>query len=507
MLPSKAFRCWCSLVFLPSERHLTICLLFGATVLATMMFQPPAASPGSRAQTLDGLVFTKNEWTERAVQAHLDQAQYQGRVSEARFDRLVAHGEQLFRARFTIHDGVGRPNATQAIIPTKRRRPAAFTFQRLAGLDAGSCATCHRDPIVGGSGDFALNAFVSEGFVTPDFDTIDPQFSNERNTNHLFGAGLIELLAREMTSDLHTLRRQALRAARLSGRKISRRMVTKGVDFGTIVAQPNGLVDLDQVKGVDFDLVVRPFGQKGVIGSLRQFTINALNHHHGMQATERFGPRWTGENDFDGDGKLTELSPGDVSALVAWQATLGPPVQQRPSAPDRSAAVKRGSLQFDELGCENCHRRFLPLQSTIFVDPGPYETAGTLRQGDIVLPTSYDLADLDGFQNLERDGRNRLLVPLFGDLKRHRMTDRQVSSLGNELLSQRFVDRTEFQTTELWGIGSTAPYGHRGDFTTLDGVIRAHGGDARTSRDRYLGLTSTDRRNIILFLKTLVIEQ
>ena len=98
------------------------------------------------------------------------------------------------------------------------------------------------------------------------------------------------------------------------------------------------------------------------------------------------------------------------------------------------------------------------------------------------------------------------MVPLFGDLKRHIMSDAQVMKLGNELLSQRFVERNEFITAELWGIASTSPYGHRGDLTTLDEIIKAHGGDARQARDAYIALAEVQRQNIIAYLKTLAIE-
>jgi hypothetical protein len=100
--------------------------------------------------------------------------------------------------------------ATQAIIPTKRKRPPD-SFQRIAGTDSNACSSCHREPVMGGAGDFTVNVFVNEGFVNADFDTTDPQFSNERNTNHLMGAGLVELLAREMTADLHAIRRDTLK--------------------------------------------------------------------------------------------------------------------------------------------------------------------------------------------------------------------------------------------------------------------------------------------------------
>ncbi len=61
----------------------------------------------------------------------------------------------------------------------------------------------------GGSGDDVANVFVSEGFESAQFDNVDPSFSSERHTIALMGAGLVELLAREMTADL-----QAIRAGR-----------------------------------------------------------------------------------------------------------------------------------------------------------------------------------------------------------------------------------------------------------------------------------------------------
>ena len=85
------------------------------------------------------------------------------------------------------------------------------------------------------------------------------------------------------------------------------------------------------------------------------------------------------------------------------------------------------------------------------------------------------------------------------------MTDNQIDALGNELLSQRFVERNLFQTAELWGVGSTGPYGHRNDFTTLDEIILAHGGAGRESRNAYAAAADADKSALIAFLKTLVI--
>lgn len=446
-------------------------------------------------------------WEERAHKAHVDQTRYSGKLDAKMLEDLINHGEVLFKAKFTALDGVGRPMATQAIIPTKRKRLQEKQFQRTAGLDANSCASCHNDPILGGAGDFSANVFVSEGFTNADFDTTDPQFSNERNTNHLMGAGLVELLAREMTAELHAIRRNTLRDARGRNEPQTRDLITKGVHFGQITAGPDGILDLRKTEGIDDDLVIRPFGQKGVMTSLRQFTVNALNHHHGMQADERFGARWTGETDFDEDGVSGEISAGDVSALVVWQATRPPPVQIAPDNPAWREAATQGDTLFDAIGCARCHMRTLPLETLLFEDPGPLDAAGTLRQDEVQSPSTYDLALFAWVRTLPRNAKNQIMVPLFSDLKRHSMTDRQVATLGNELLSQRFVERNVFQTSELWGIGSTAPYGHRGDLSTLDEVIRAHGGEGRESRDNYVALSGHEKSALIAFLKTLVIPE
>ena len=148
----------------------------------------------------------------------------------------------------------------------------------------------------------------------------------------------------------------------------------------------------------------------------------------------------------------------------------------------------------------------MPLESLDFHDPGPLDGAGTLNARDVARTAIYDLTHMSWAADLERDAQGRVLVPLFGDLKRHRMTDTEVNRLGNERVVQGFVDTNVFITTELWGVGNTAPYGHRNDITTLDEIIRAHGGDSRGARDLYVGASADQQSSIIAFLKTLVIK-
>ena len=148
----------------------------------------------------------------------------------------------------------------------------------------------------------------------------------------------------------------------------------------------------------------------------------------------------------------------------------------------------------------------LPLKSLVFTDPAPYDMAGTLRKGETHGVIRIDLGQFAFAKTLKRNDEGEYLIPVFSDLKRHLMVDEQVNALGNELQAQRFVERDVFLTPRLWGVGSTAPYGHNGAFRMLGEIIAAHGGDARFARDAYLALSPDEQDTVIAFLRTQIIE-
>ena len=171
---------------------------------------------------------TRPPWDPARMPVTVDQAQLQGELPAPELSDLIRAGELLFTAKFSSADGEGRPNATQAIIPTHFKHRRELSFQRASGPDANSCESCHNQPTVGGAGDFTGNVFTSEGTESADFDSVDPQFSNERNSNILFGAGLRELLAREMTADLRNVRDKAVADAGASGQPVKAELADQG---------------------------------------------------------------------------------------------------------------------------------------------------------------------------------------------------------------------------------------------------------------------------------------
>lgn len=441
---------------------------------------------------------------ERAVTRHYSHDELAaGLLSE---EELIAHGRLLFDARFTTLDGAGRPLATGADVPTHRPASDTPAFFRTSGPEANSCGGCHFQPVLGGAGDFVANVFVAPQDIEYDFDTIVPDLSMERGTTPIQGAGLLELLAREMTADLHALRDDAVAAARATEVEVRVPLTTKGVSFGFLTARPDGFLEMREVEGIHHDLIVKPFSQKAVVISLRQFSDTAFNVHHGMQPAERFGPRWTGVEDFDGDDHLRELTDGDITAATIWQATRPPPTRILPAEPVLREAAMRGEDLFTDIGCGSCHRPYLPLDNPVFTEPGPYNPAGTLRPEDAEGLVSVDLAARFG-DLLQRLPDGRWAVRAFTDLKRHRIADAERPFFANELITHNFVPRDQFRTAPLWGVGSTAPYGHRGDVTTLAEVIGHHGGDATEARRAFEALPPADRGAIVEFLKTLRIPE
>jgi len=431
-------------------------------------------------------------WDPPAVRVH---PTHDSRASED----LVRAGRELFETRFNLRDGAGRPGATGDSKPTIR--PVSHsTFIRTSGPDANSCAGCHNQPQVGGSGDFAVNVFVGAQFRDPPTPLISSEVTSERNTIGLFGAGAVEMLAVEMTRELHEQRQGALQRARAGGGPVEVALRAKGIGFGRLVARPDGTLDARRIEGVDADLVIKPFGAKGVVISLREFTINALNQHHGIQAVERFGWERTGLRDFDGDGVELEFSVGQVTALTLFQAALPPPRRALPASPREAERRDRGERLFRSVGCSGCHVPELALDTRDFVEPNLHNRPGNLSprdsEGSIRWPLPLGDAIRPG-----PDGR--LLVAAFTDLKRHRICDGADPFFCNERLRQDNVPTDEFITAKLWDVGTSAPYGHRGDCTTVSEAIRHHSAEARPSRDRFLDLPEQDKSALIEFLLSL----
>jgi hypothetical protein len=469
---------------------------------------------------------------EVAVPRHLqDGEEYQTPIR-----KLLAHGQTLFTAMWTVQEGGGRPLTKGTGAPLADfSQPLIFprAFNRISGPDANSCAGCHNAPfgVPGGGGDIVANVFVlGQRFDFATFDDLDrvptkgavdesgrpttqQSIANSRATLGMFGSGFIEMLARQMTTDL-----QAIRDAMPPGS--ARALVTKGVSFGTLVRRADGTWDTSQVEGLGAvslmtsgpadppNLIVRPFHQAGRVVSLREFSNNAFNHHHGLQSTERFGAGV----DRDGDGVMNELSRADVTAVSLYQATLAVPGRVIPDDPVIEAAVWEGELRFQAMGCADCHVPSLPLdrQGWLFTEPNPFNPAGNLRPGE-APPLTVDLtAEFLPSPRLKPEKNGVLEVPAYTDLKLHDICagpdDPNIEPLDMQEPSGSagfFAGNRRFLTRKLWGCANEPPYFHHGQYTTLREAVLAHAGEALASQRAFTQLDAYGQAAVIEFLKTL----
>src|SRR6185295_18259924 len=163
--------------------------------------------------------------------------------------RAIRRGRQIFQRKFLLKEGFG----------DERREGNIAADAKIGAGVVDSCAGCHGRPrgSAGHGGDV---------FTRPD----------SRDAPHLFGLGLQEMLADEITTDLRAIRTEALATARSTNAAQTRALTSKGISYGSLTANPNQTVNTTAVQGVDADLRVRPFFAQGGTISIREFLVGAF---------------------------------------------------------------------------------------------------------------------------------------------------------------------------------------------------------------------------------------
>jgi mono/diheme cytochrome c family protein len=408
--------------------------------------------------------------------------------------RAVRRGRQLFQRKFAVEqgqgpgvgDGFGNINTTLTIG---------------AGL-ADSCAACHGRPR-GSAG------FGGDVVTRPD----------SRDSPHLFGLGLREMLADEITADLRAIRSKAIRRAKEDEGSVTLALMSKGISFGSVTAKRDGSVDTSRVQGVNPDLRVRPFFAQGQTISIREFIVGALNAEMGLQSVD---PDLALAN----AGGVVTTPAGMVLNGVADQIEAPPsrdPVRGNeiptslvdflefyllnyfsPATYEDTEFTKHGRTVFTQIGCAKCHVPDLPINrdrrvadvETIF-DP----VRGIFNRLFATATTLTGLVN-DGsrFPALKPPLFQPFLVKnIFSDFKRH--------DLGPNFYERNYDGsfQKQFLTRTLWGVGSTGPYGHDGRSINLTEVILRHGGEAQAARDAFAALESEYQGVVLDFLNALVL--
>jgi cytochrome c2 len=409
--------------------------------------------------------------------------------------RSIRRGRQLFQRKFTRVQGQG---ANEGDGSGDINTDIAIG----AGL-SDSCALCHGRP--------RGSAGAGGNVVTrPD----------SRDAGHLFGLGLKEMLADEMTTDLRATRDLAIAKAQQTKHSITMKLASKGVNYGSITANPDGTLDTSKVAGVDTDLRVKPFFAEGSTISIREFVVGALHNEMGMEASSdpdllaaSSGARVVTPSGMVLDGSKDKISPppapdtqngNEVDPAIVDHLEFYLLNYFKPGHDLQSTSTDRGRAVFNKTGCASCHipdmtinhdRRVADVE-TVY-DP----VNGVFNSLFATATTLYYTKD-DGSGNSPLKlplGNSFVVKDIFTDFKRH--------DLGSNFYERNWDGtlQTMFLTRPLWGVGTTGPYGHDGRSNTLNDVILRHGGEAQAARDAFAALKTNDLNNLLAFLNSLVL--
>lgn len=417
--------------------------------------------------------------------------------------RSIRRGRQLFQRKFLRSQGAG-PIADDLILGGNIE-----TSLRIGAGLSDSCASCHGRPR-GSAG------FGGDVVTRPE----------SRDAPHLFGLGLKEMLADEITTELRATRVAAIAKAQQTNRNVTRDLRSKGIYYGSITARPNGTLDTSEVKGIDANLRVKPFFHHGGTISIREFVVGAFNDEMGLQAVDpelqqaHDGARFetpsgmildgskdeisaplaqSASQDEDGDGIANEIPTSLVDHMEFYLLNYFKAGTHRQS----QSAIK-GLENFKEVGCAQCHVPDLRIDRDRRV--ADVETVYDPVKGNFnslfatATPLFSLVPDTSGYPGWKRPNQAGFLVRnIFTDFKRH--------DLGPNFFERNYdgTYQTTFLTTALWGIGSTGPYGHDGRSVSLLDVILRHGGEAQSARNNFASMSEKKQQDVIEFMSSLIV--
>src|SRR5215472_15478786 len=328
--------------------------------------------------------------------------------------RSIRRGRQLFQRKFNRSQGQG-PNTSDGIGDINTNLALG------AGL-ADSCALCHGRP--------RGSAGVGGNVVTrPD----------SRDAPHLFGLGLREMLADEITTDLRNIRTRAILQARHAHYPVTLRLSSKGISYGSITAHPDASVDTSNVMGIDPDLRIKPFFAEGSEFSIRRFIVGALHNEMGLEASTdpdilaaSSGGRIVTPSGIVLDGAKDKISPppapdsqngNEIDPAIVDHLEFYLLNYFKPAHSEQNNITTLGRVVFNTIGCASCHvsnltinhdRRVADVETVYDPERGVFNSL-------FATATPLYITKYDGTGQLLKlpAGSPFLVKDIFTDFKRH----------------------------------------------------------------------------------------
>jgi hypothetical protein len=197
-----------------------------------------------------------------------------------------------------------------------------------------------------------------------------------------------------------------------------------------------------------------------------------------------------------------ELTEGDIDAAEFYMLNAPQPAVRG------TASSEAGRDVLLRLGCTRCHVENWTLHA---------------RNERLGFPGDRRMFRLAVRAEPNRDGSPQLIaslerlfatlpsgdcVPAAKSTRIERIyTDFKHWDIGPKFFERRYDGslQRDHRTAPLWGVGTTAPYGHAGQFATLEEAIQAHAGAAEAEGLAFRRLPENARLQVISYLESLVL--
>lgn len=209
------------------------------------------------------------------------------------------------------------------------------------------------------------------------------------------------------------------------------------------------------------------FGWKANQPSLLQQTCGAFSGDMGITTFLFPDPNCAGTIcDTLPNGGSPEIDDDDLLKVVLYSSTLAVPARRNWN----NQSVLRGKERFNEIGCASCHIAKFKTKSTHYLSPAL---------------------------------TNQVIRPY---------TDLLLHDMGEELADNRpdfKATGREWRTPPLWGIGLIETVNghtellHDGRARNVEEAILWHGGEGKTSREKFKHLSKEEREDILNFINSL----
>lgn len=393
-------------------------------------------------------------------------------------DKEIAAGQELFEHEWMPNDPLAHGDGVGPVFNAK------------------SCAACHFQGGLGGSGTNLHNAVSFEIMPRPDDPTFltgtvhnfsvdpaqresesklaklypeipgrtirsgDPHCASVVNipnfnpvrteqvqSTALFGAGWIDLISERA---IQRNRRKRLAESTVKEMKLEFEQIPVG-----------------RLRTLEDGRVGR-FGWKAQFASLSDFVAAACANELGLGTPDVPQAKPLGYAMAD---VAPDLDRKQVRALVSFVKTLSRPVEATPETTSEQVLAIRGKEVFASMGCATCH---VP-------DMGGVEGV----YSDFLL---YSIDDPNPPPGSPGSGGYGPEPP---------------PQLNLPLRPESDPKPSEWRTPPLWGVADSAPYLHDGSAPTLKDAVLRHHGDARIAMERFKVAGGEDQAALIAFLKTL----